>query len=60
MAILALVLVACPLILVMSYFEQVNAVTLGLGGATVMVAAARMAISLREQRALNDRATIRR
>ena len=53
-AIMALVLVACPVILVMSNFEQVNAVTLGLAGATVMVAAARMAISLREQRALND------
>ena len=42
------------MILVMSYFEQVNAVTLGLAGATVVVAAARMAFSLREQRALND------
>ena len=54
MAIIALVLVACPVILVMSNFEQVNAVTLGLAGATVMVTAARMAMSLREQRALND------
>ena len=53
-AILALVLVACPVILVMSNFEQVDTVTLGLAFATVMVAAARMAISLREQRALND------
>ena len=53
-AILSVVLVACPVILVMSNFEQVNAITLGLAGATVMVAAARMAISLREQRALND------
>ena len=53
-AIIALVLVACPVILVLSNFEQVNEVTLGLAGASVMVAAARMAISLREQRALND------
>ena len=57
MAIIALVLVACPVILVLSNFEQVNEVTLGLAGASVMVAAARMAISLREQRALNDSQT---
>ncbi len=53
MAILALVLVACPVLLVLGNLGRVNAIALGLAGATIIVAATRMAVSLREQRALN-------
>jgi diguanylate cyclase (GGDEF)-like protein len=53
-AILVVVLVACPAILVLGNFRHVSPVALGLAGATLMVVAARMALSLREQRALNE------
>jgi diguanylate cyclase len=53
-AILTLVLVACPVILVLGNVQRVNAIALGLAGATLMVAAARMAVSLREQRTVNE------
>jgi diguanylate cyclase (GGDEF)-like protein len=53
MAILALVLAACPVLLVLGNLGRVNAIALGLAGATIIVAATRMAVSLREQRALN-------
>ncbi|MFZ0249848.1 MAG: EAL domain-containing protein [Acidimicrobiales bacterium] len=52
--ILSLVFAACPVILVLGNVQHVNAIALGLAGATLMVAAARMAVSLREQRALNE------
>ena len=45
---------ACPLIFVLGSAQGVSAVALGLAGATLTVAAARMALSLHEQRALND------
>jgi diguanylate cyclase len=54
LAILALVLVACPVLLVLGNLGRVNAIALGLAGLTLLAAAARMAVSLREQRALND------
>jgi diguanylate cyclase (GGDEF)-like protein len=53
-AILTVVLVACPVILVLGNVQRVNAIALGLAGATLVVAAARMAVSLREQRAVNE------
>ena len=52
--VLVVVLTACPLIFVLSSAQGVSAVALGLAGATLTVAAARMALSLHEQRALND------
>lgn len=52
--ILTVVLVAAPVILVLGNLQRVNAIALALAAATLMVAATRMAISLREQRALND------
>jgi diguanylate cyclase len=52
--ILALLLVACPVLLVLGNLGQVNEIALGLAAITLVVAAARMAVSLREQRALND------
>ncbi len=45
---------ACLVILVLGNVQHVNPLALGLAGATVMVAGARMALSLREQRALNE------
>jgi diguanylate cyclase (GGDEF)-like protein len=53
-SILVVVLVACPAILVLGNFRHVSPVSLGLAGATLIVVAARMTLSLREQRALND------
>jgi len=53
-AILTLVLVACPVILVLGNVQRVSAIALVLAGVTLMVAAARMAVSLREQKALNE------
>ncbi len=52
--ILTVVLVACPVILVLGNVQRVSAIALVLAGVTLMVAAARMAVSLREQRALNE------
>jgi diguanylate cyclase (GGDEF)-like protein len=52
-AILVLVLAASPVLLVLGNLGRVNAIALGLAGATIIVAATRMAVSLREQRALN-------
>ena len=54
LAILGLVSAACLVILVLGNVGHVSPVALGLAGATVMVAGARMAVSLREQRALNE------
>jgi diguanylate cyclase (GGDEF)-like protein len=51
--ILVLVLAASLVLLVLGNLGRVNAIALGLAGATIIVAAARMAVSLREQRALN-------
>ena len=50
----ALVSVACFLILVLGNVEHVNSVALALAAATLLARAARMALSFREQRALND------
>ena len=52
--VLGLVSVASFVILVLGNLRHVSPVALGLAGATLMVAAARMALSLREQRALNE------
>ena len=52
--VLVVVLTACPLILILGNAQGVSTVALGLAGATLAVAAARMALSLHEQRALND------
>ena len=52
--VLVVVLTACPFILVLGNAEGASTVALGLAGATLAVAAARMALSLHEQRALND------
>ncbi len=52
--ILTLVLVAGIAILVLGNLQAMSAVALGLAGATLFAGAARMALSLREQRALND------
>ena len=54
LAILGLVSAACLVILVLGNVGHVSPIALGLAGATVMVAGARMAVSLREQRALNE------
>jgi diguanylate cyclase len=54
MIILGLVFPACIVILVLGNLQRVNPVSLGLAGATLLAGAARMAFSLREQRALND------
>lgn len=53
-AVLVVVLTACPLILVLGHAQGVSTVALALAGGTLTVAAARMALSLHEQRALND------
>jgi diguanylate cyclase (GGDEF)-like protein len=53
-SILVAVVAACPAILVLGNFRHVSPVALGLAGATLIVVAARMALSLREQRALNE------
>jgi diguanylate cyclase len=52
-AILTLVLAASLALLVLGNLGRVNAIALGFAGATIIVAATRMAVSLREQRALN-------
>ena len=52
--VLVVVLTACPLIYVLGNAQGVSTVALGLAGATLTVAAARMALSLHQQRALND------
>jgi diguanylate cyclase (GGDEF)-like protein len=54
MAVLTLVLVACPVILAVGSLRHVSTVILLLAGATLTVAVARMGLSLREQRALNE------
>jgi diguanylate cyclase len=51
---LTLVSVACPAILVMGNLRHVSTVALGLAGAALMVVVARMGLSLRQQRALNE------
>ena len=53
-AILTVVLAACTVILVLGNVQHVHALVLGLAGATLLVGAARMAVSLREQRAVNE------
>jgi diguanylate cyclase len=52
-AILVLVSVASVVLLVLGNLGRVNVIALGLAGATIIVAATRMAVSLHEQRALN-------
>jgi diguanylate cyclase len=52
--ILTLVMAACPLILLLGNLERVNAIALGLAGATLVAGAVRMAVALREQRSLNE------
>ena len=52
--VLALVLTASLLILVLGNVRHVSPVALCLAGATLLAAAARMALSLHEQRALNE------
>jgi len=51
---LTLVMTACLLILILGNVRHVSPVTLGLAGATLVVGAARMALSLHQQRALNE------
>jgi diguanylate cyclase len=52
--ILGLVSLACFVILVLGNVERVNPVALALAAATLLARAARMALSLREQRTLHD------
>jgi diguanylate cyclase len=52
--ILALTLMSCTAILVLGNMQRVSPVALGLAGATLLVGGARMAVSSREQRALNE------
>ena len=54
LVVLVVVLTACPLILLLGNAPGLSTVALGLAGTTLAVAAARMALSFREQRALND------
>ena len=53
-AILTLLLVACVAILVVGNLRHVSTVALGLAGAVLIAALARMGLSLRQQRALNE------
>jgi diguanylate cyclase (GGDEF)-like protein len=53
-AILTLVLVACVAILVVGNLRHVSTLALGLAGAVLIAALARMGLSLRQQRALNE------
>jgi diguanylate cyclase len=52
--VLALVVTGCLLLLILGNARQVSPVTLSLAGATLLASAARMALSLHQQRALND------
>jgi diguanylate cyclase len=52
--VLALVVTGCLLLLILGNVQQVSPITLSLAGATLLAAAARMAVSLHQQRALND------
>ena len=54
LAILGIVSVACLVILVLSNVEHESTIALALAGATLMVAATRMTLSLREQRLQNE------
>ena len=54
LAVLAVVLLACPVVLILENLGRVNVIAAALATATLMTAAARMAVSLREQRALNE------
>ena len=51
---MGLVSLACFVILVLGNVERVNTVALALAAATLLARAARMALSLREQRTLHD------
>ena len=51
--VLVVALTACPIIFILGNAQGVSTIALGLAGTTLTVAAARMALSLREQRALN-------
>jgi diguanylate cyclase len=52
--ILAITLMSCTAILVLGNMQRVSPVALGLAGATLLAGGARMAVSSREQRALNE------
>ena len=52
--VLTITLMSSVAILVLGNLQRVSPVALGLAGATLLVAGARMAVSLREQRALNE------
>ncbi len=52
--ILTITLLSCIAILVLGNLQRVSPIALGLAGATLLVGGIRMAVSLREQRALNE------
>ena len=53
LVILTITLLSCIAILVLGNMQRVSPIALGLAGATLLVAGIRLAVSLREQRALN-------
>ena len=54
LVILAVVLLACPVVLILGNLGRVNVIAVALATATLVTAAVRMTVSLREQRALNE------